>query len=124
MAEQNAGQFFYAKAFDKFAPIGPVLVSPAVYKNGEGSRLTTRVNGEIMQNVEINSDMIFSPSQILSFISQSMFILVHLHESDHECSRTADFVHRHNHPCVYGSNDRHTIWSWCLQETQAILATQ
>lgn len=71
MPEQNGGQFFYAKAFDKFAPMGPVLVSSAVYKNEEGSRLTTRVNGETMQNVEIKSDVIFSPSQILSFISQS-----------------------------------------------------
>jgi 2-keto-4-pentenoate hydratase/2-oxohepta-3-ene-1,7-dioic acid hydratase in catechol pathway len=80
MPEQNGGQFFYAKAFDKFAPIGPVLVSSAVYKNGERSRLTTRVNGKIMQNVEINSDAIFSPSQILSFISQSKLILVSQHD--------------------------------------------
>lgn len=78
MPEQNGGQFFYAKAFDKFAPIGPVLVSSAAYKNGEGSRLQTRVNDEVMQNMEIKNDVIFSPSQILSFISQSRFIFVPL----------------------------------------------
>lgn len=78
MPAQNGGQFFYAKAFDKFAPIGPVLVNSAVYKNGESAWLTTRVNGEVMQNVEIKNDVIFSPSQILSFISQSKFILVSL----------------------------------------------
>lgn len=78
MPAQNGGQFFYAKAFDKFAPIGPVLVNSAFYKNGESAWLTTRVNGEVMQNVEIKNDVIFSPSQILSFISQSKFILVSL----------------------------------------------
>ncbi|KAF3396736.1 Fumarylacetoacetate hydrolase domain-containing protein 2 [Talaromyces pinophilus] len=74
MPEQNGGQFFYAKAFDKFAPIGPVLVNSAIYRNGDGARLTTRVNGEVMQSVEIKKDVIFSPSQILSFISQSTTI--------------------------------------------------
>ena len=74
MHEQNGGQFFYAKAFDKFAPIGPVLVSPRVYNNGKGVKLTTRVNGQVMQDVEINQDMVFSPRQILSFMSQSKFV--------------------------------------------------
>ncbi|KIW65775.1 hypothetical protein PV04_08002 [Phialophora macrospora] len=71
---QNGGQFFYAKAFDKFAPIGPVLISPEVFQQADGARLTTRVNGEIMQDVEIRKDMVFSPAQILSFMSQSTTI--------------------------------------------------
>jgi 2-keto-4-pentenoate hydratase/2-oxohepta-3-ene-1,7-dioic acid hydratase in catechol pathway len=84
MPEQNGGQFFYAKAFDKFAPIGPVLVNSAIYRNGDGARLTTRVNGEVMQSVEIKKDVIFSPSQILSFISQSKSILFPLCNNDHK----------------------------------------
>lgn len=86
MPEQNGGQFFYAKAFDKFAPIGPVLVSPQLYKNGEGVHLTTRVDGKVMQSVEINSDRIFSPSKVLSFMSQSkssFFLMLFISVSPH-----------------------------------------
>jgi len=71
MPEQNGGQFYYAKAFDKFAPMGPVLVSPDIFKDGKGVKLTTRVNGEVMQEAEMTQDMIFSPARILSFMSQS-----------------------------------------------------
>jgi 2-keto-4-pentenoate hydratase/2-oxohepta-3-ene-1,7-dioic acid hydratase in catechol pathway len=68
---QNAGQFFYAKAFDKFAPVGPVLVSPEIFRGGNGVRLITRVNGQVMQDSEIRKDMVFSPAKVLSFMSQS-----------------------------------------------------
>ncbi|KAH8700987.1 fumarylacetoacetate hydrolase family protein [Talaromyces proteolyticus] len=71
---QNGGQFYYAKAFDKFAPIGPVLVSPEQFNSGKKTKLTTRVNGQVMQNVEIQKDRIFSPAQVLSFMSQSTTI--------------------------------------------------
>jgi len=71
MPQQNGGQFFYAKAFDKFAPMGPVLVSPAVFQYGKGIRLITRVDGEVMQEVDILKDVVFSPAKILSFMSQS-----------------------------------------------------
>jgi len=71
MPEQNGGQFYYAKAFNKFAPMGPVLVSPDIFKDGKGVKLTTRVNGEVMQEAEMTQDMIFSPARILSFMSQS-----------------------------------------------------
>lgn len=72
MPEQSGGQFFYAKAFDKFAPIGPVLVSPESFNTTKkGARLVTRVNGEIKQNTVIGDDMIFEPARILSWMSQS-----------------------------------------------------
>ena len=64
-------QHGYSKAFDKFAPMGPVLVSPDIFKDGKGVKLTTRVNGEVMQEMEMTQDMIFSPARILSFMSQS-----------------------------------------------------
>jgi 2-keto-4-pentenoate hydratase/2-oxohepta-3-ene-1,7-dioic acid hydratase in catechol pathway len=73
LPEQSGGQFFYAKAFDKFAPIGPVLVSPESFnKTKKGARLTTRVNGETKQNAVIEDDMIFDPARVLSWMSQSM----------------------------------------------------
>ncbi|KAJ6133738.1 hypothetical protein N7523_000060 [Penicillium sp. IBT 18751x] len=75
LPEQSGGQFFYAKAFDKFAPIGPVLVGPESFeKTKEGARLITRVNGEIKQNTVIVKDMIFNPARVLSWMSQSTTI--------------------------------------------------
>ena len=32
--------------------------------------MTTRVNGQIRQNIKLESDMIFSPAKILSHMSQ------------------------------------------------------
>jgi 2-keto-4-pentenoate hydratase/2-oxohepta-3-ene-1,7-dioic acid hydratase in catechol pathway len=70
MPEQTGGQFFYAKAFDKFAPMGPTLISPEIFGDGKGFKLVTRVNGKVVQEVEILKDMIFNAAKILSFMSQ------------------------------------------------------
>lgn len=70
MPEQAGGQFFFAKAFDKFAPIGPTLINPDIFNGGKDARLITRVNGKVVQEVEIMKDMIFGPAKILSFMSQ------------------------------------------------------
>jgi 2-keto-4-pentenoate hydratase/2-oxohepta-3-ene-1,7-dioic acid hydratase in catechol pathway len=70
MPEQAGGQFFFAKAFDKFAPLGPTLISPEIFGGGKGFNLVTRVNGKVVQEVEILNDMIFKPARILSFMSQ------------------------------------------------------
>ncbi|CAI7671173.1 unnamed protein product [Penicillium bialowiezense] len=75
LPEQSGGQFFYAKAFDKFAPIGPVLVSPENFNaTKKGARLITRVNGETKQDTVIGDDMIFDPARVLSWMSQSTTI--------------------------------------------------
>lgn len=73
MPEQNGGQFFFAKAFDKFAPLGPTLISPEVFGDGKGFKLITKVNGKVVQEVEILKDMIFDPARILSFMSQGRY---------------------------------------------------
>jgi len=72
MPDQAGGQFFFAKAFDKFAPLGPTLISPEIFDGGKGFNLVTRVNGKVVQEVEILKDIIFKPAQILSFMSQGM----------------------------------------------------
>ncbi|KAJ5629926.1 hypothetical protein N7528_003583 [Penicillium herquei] len=75
LPEQSGGQFFYAKAFDKFAPVGPVLVSPHIFNKIKGTAsLVTRVNGQVRQDTAIQTDMIFSPEQVLSWMSQSTTI--------------------------------------------------
>ncbi|KAJ5279032.1 hypothetical protein N7478_004404 [Penicillium angulare] len=78
LPEQAAGQFFFAKAFDKFAPIGPVLTSPDIFNKGRANAtLTTRINGKVKQDAIIQQEMIFNPEQVLSWMSQSTTIPAH-----------------------------------------------
>ncbi|KAH7126061.1 hypothetical protein EDB81DRAFT_810367 [Dactylonectria macrodidyma] len=70
----SAGQFFFAKAFDKFAPIGPTLISASMFADGRPFTVVTKVNGEVRQTAEFQKDMIFSPEQILSHMSQGTTI--------------------------------------------------
>ncbi|KAI1024102.1 hypothetical protein LB504_005002 [Fusarium proliferatum] len=70
LPKHSAGQFFFAKAFDKFAPIGPALISPTVFGDGSGFSVEAKVNGEVRQVAEFKKDMVFSPEQILSHMSQ------------------------------------------------------
>ncbi|KAF9776021.1 hypothetical protein IL306_005831 [Fusarium sp. DS 682] len=74
LPKHSAGQFFFAKAFDKFAPIGPALISPAIFGNGSGFSVVAKVNGEIRQTAEFKNDMVFSPEKILSHMSQGTTI--------------------------------------------------
>lgn len=64
------GQFFFAKAFDRFAPIGPTLISPELFEKGIFFNVVTRVNGDVRQTANLQKDMIFSPEKILSHMSQ------------------------------------------------------
>ncbi|KAJ0283570.1 hypothetical protein COL940_004551 [Colletotrichum noveboracense] len=70
----SAGQFFFAKAFDKFAPIGPSLISPSIFGDGSAFDVVTRVNGDVRQTAEFSKDLIFSPEKILSHMSQGTTI--------------------------------------------------
>lgn len=74
LPQNSGGQFFFAKAFDKFAPIGPTLISPELFANGVGYRVITKVNGEVRQTADITKDMIFSPSKVLSHMSQGKLV--------------------------------------------------
>lgn len=64
----NAGVCF-AKGFDKWAPLSPILVSPKVVGNANGLQLQTWVNGDIRQDGNTN-DMIFGIEYIIEFLSQ------------------------------------------------------
>jgi len=70
MAER-AGQAGYAKGFDKFAPIGPVLVSPKILSDIGRLRMTTKVNGEQRQTTLLN-DLIFDVGTIVRHLSRAM----------------------------------------------------
>ncbi len=69
--QQKDVQYTRAKSFDTFAPYGPWIstsVDPLDLK------ITTRINGEVRQEGK-TSDMIFSPFELVSFISQIMTLL-------------------------------------------------
>ncbi|KAH8881450.1 hypothetical protein GQ53DRAFT_888132 [Thozetella sp. PMI_491] len=62
-------QWCFAKGFDKFAPLSPLLVSPALVGNASTLQLQTFVNGEERQN-ETTGDLLFGVEEIVSFCSQ------------------------------------------------------
>ncbi|KAB5549444.1 fumarylacetoacetate hydrolase family protein [Coniochaeta sp. 2T2.1] len=74
LQKNSGGQFFFAKAFDKFAPIGPTLISPEVFSSNSRPRFITKVNGDTRQDVDLSKDMIFSPEAVLSHMSQGTTI--------------------------------------------------
>ncbi|BCS30685.1 fumarylacetoacetate hydrolase family protein [Aspergillus puulaauensis] len=62
-------QWSFAKSFDTFAPLGPMLVSPAVVGAADQLTLETLVNGEVRQYTN-TSDLQFDVAAIISFLSQ------------------------------------------------------
>ena len=62
-------QWDFSKGFDKYAPLGPVLVSPRILGDASGLRLQTWVNGELRQD-ESTSDLLFGVKEIVAFVSQ------------------------------------------------------
>ncbi|KAJ4991087.1 fumarylacetoacetate hydrolase [Stagonosporopsis vannaccii] len=77
MPEQSGNQHGYAKSFDKFAPIGPVIVATAAFPNlRRGTpdlNLRTLVNGEERQNTR-TSDLLFDVADILEHLSRGTTI--------------------------------------------------
>ncbi|MBI5844697.1 MAG: fumarylacetoacetate hydrolase family protein [Deltaproteobacteria bacterium] len=67
-------QWFRGKSFDGFAPLGPVLVTPDELGDVSRLRLTTHVNGELMQD-GATSDLIFDVYSLVSFISRDITLV-------------------------------------------------
>lgn len=63
-------QWCFSKSFDKYAPLGPCIVSVSECPNPGTLDLQTRVNGEVRQDTN-TSDLLFNIPRIISFISQS-----------------------------------------------------
>ena len=69
--QKTDGQWTRAKSFDTFCPVGPYIdtdYDPA------GRRVQSVLNGEVKQN-GTTDDMLFSPAQLVSFISECMTLL-------------------------------------------------
>jgi 2-keto-4-pentenoate hydratase/2-oxohepta-3-ene-1,7-dioic acid hydratase in catechol pathway len=62
-------QHGYAKSFDKFGPIGPVIVSTAAIPDPGALLLTTKVNGELRQSTRTD-DLIYDIPAILRHLSR------------------------------------------------------
>lgn len=66
----RTGQWLLGKTLDKFAPIGPYIVT-ADEIDPHNLSISCRLNGELRQNAS-TSDMIFTPEQIISYASKIM----------------------------------------------------
>ena len=64
-------QWFRAKASDTYGPIGPVISRGVNY---DDLQLTTRLNGEIVQQ-QRTSDLIFDTSDIVSYVSRYVTLM-------------------------------------------------
>lgn len=65
-------QFYEAKSYPTFTPVGPALV---LFEDGDfvrfnDLRLTLRVNGEIRQDMLVGSDMIYRPLETLQALTR------------------------------------------------------
>lgn len=67
--ELPASQWLAGKTLDNFAPIGPYFVSEDLVGDPSNLKIETVVNGVTRQSSN-TSDMIFSPAQIIAYISQ------------------------------------------------------
>lgn len=62
-------QWSFSKSFDKYAPIGPCLVSAKVLGAADNLQLTTSVNGEVRQSGN-TADLCFGVRDLVAFCSQ------------------------------------------------------
>jgi 2-keto-4-pentenoate hydratase/2-oxohepta-3-ene-1,7-dioic acid hydratase in catechol pathway len=69
--QMQTSQYMAGKALDTFAPMGPGIVLTADIPDPQALRLTTRVNGQVLQHAS-TSTMIFSVAAIISFLSSLM----------------------------------------------------
>jgi len=67
--KKGGGQYTICKSFDTFCPIGPYIIRHLP----ENAVLRTVINGEERQRSAVN-DMIFTPQQLLSFLTKEKTI--------------------------------------------------
>lgn len=69
LPEISGQQHGYAKSFDGFAPLGPVVVSPAALGDVNQLVLVTKVNGEERQRAQLD-DLLFNVGDIIVHLSR------------------------------------------------------
>ncbi|KAI3585653.1 2-hydroxyhepta-2,4-diene-1,7-dioate isomerase [Fusarium oxysporum f. sp. albedinis] len=66
--KRGGGQFTRCKAYDGFAPLGPILTNAKTFGGVGDKKITTKVNDTVFQNSLC--DLIHSPETLVSFLSQ------------------------------------------------------
>jgi 5-carboxymethyl-2-hydroxymuconate isomerase len=64
------GQWVRGKSLDTFCPLGPVVVTADEIPDPQALRLTTRVNGELVQDATTDL-MVFGVAELIAFCSHS-----------------------------------------------------
>ncbi|MBL0920834.1 MAG: fumarylacetoacetate hydrolase family protein [Phycisphaerales bacterium] len=72
--EGSGGQFCRGKSFDTFCPVGPRLTPAAEIPDPSRLRLTTRLNGEVVQSAS-TGEMTFSVPFLVSELSRDTTLL-------------------------------------------------
>ena len=67
--QRGGGQWGFGKGFDGWSPYGPVIASKDVIPNPNELDISTRVNGEVMQQSNTR-EMIFSVEETIEYLSQ------------------------------------------------------
>lgn len=71
----RGGQWIKGKSAPTFGPVGPYLVTPDEVPNPQNLKVTTKVNGKVMQDSN-TSDMIFNVRAIIATLSRYMDLRV------------------------------------------------
>ena len=69
--QKNEHQWYRAKSFDTFGPMGPRIIKEKEFGDPQNIDLKSYVNGELRQDGN-TTDMIFGVYELISYISQSM----------------------------------------------------
>lgn len=70
MPERSGNQHGPSKSFDKFAPLGPTLLSPSVVHSSRlGLEIKTFVNGEKRQDARTD-DLIFDVAKVICHLTR------------------------------------------------------
>ncbi|MFH2005844.1 MAG: fumarylacetoacetate hydrolase family protein [bacterium] len=70
----GGGQWVRGKSFDTFCPLGPALITPEDIPDPQALRLTTRLNGELLQD-GTTAEMIFPVAELIADLSTDMTLL-------------------------------------------------
>lgn len=70
----GGGQWVRGKSFDTFCPLGPCLVTADEIPDPQTLRITTTLNGQVMQD-STTADMIFPVAKLIAFLSQDTTLL-------------------------------------------------
>lgn len=70
----SGGQFTRGKSFDTFCPLGPSITPAGQVEDPQKLRITTRLNGEVVQDSS-TGDMIFPVAQLIHELSRGATLL-------------------------------------------------